>query len=230
VLVLDGGTASVTATTFDGNKRGVDVLGRSTLKSFDHNKLSASPEPALSIVAEQVAALGPGNTFDKAAHIEVTGGAPKGNATWTPQGVPYEVTEEISVADKAVLTLLPGIELAFDASQLVVGHYSEGTLKAVATTDKPIKLRALRDETPWKGLMFHSHTINSELVHVQLAQTSGDAGVMVERDAAVKLTAVACAKCANAAVTSQCGAKLTASEIKAEAGTPKAELKPDCGK
>jgi hypothetical protein len=229
VLYIDGGKATVTATAFEGNRRGVDVRGHATLKSFDQNKLSASPEPALSIVADQVAALGTGNTFGKDARIEITGGAVTGSATWNPQGVPFEVTEDITVADKAVLTLLPGIELAFDtSSQIVVGDYSEGTLKAIGTAATPIKLRARRDDAPWKGLLLRSHTINTELAHVQLAHTGGDAGVIVQRDAVVKLTSIACAHCANAAVSSQCGAKLTTTEIKADTGTPKAEVKPDC--
>jgi len=42
------------------------------------------------------------------------------------------------------------------------------------------------------------------------------------------VTDVACAKCTNATLESKCGSKLTASGVKAGAGTPKDHVKPDC--
>jgi len=39
---------------------------------------------------------------------------------------------------------------------------------------------------------------------------------------------VSCAKCTNATLTSQCGAKLAATGVKAGDGTPKDVIKPEC--
>ncbi|HEY0194731.1 MAG TPA: hypothetical protein VGC42_26645 [Kofleriaceae bacterium] len=226
-LMMEGGVASITGVTFDQNKRGVNIKGEPALKAFDHNKLSASAGPALEIVADQIGGLGTGNTFDKDAHIQVTRGKIQHTAVWQPQGVPYEVTQELTIDDKVVLTLSPGVELAFATDQqLSVGYSSDGTLKASGTADKPITLRPLRDDVTWKGVWFYEHAAASELAHVQISSTSGDAAIQVEHNASVKLSDITGTRCAGAVVTSKCGATLTTSAIKAVGGT--AELKPSC--
>jgi len=108
-----------------------------------------------------------------------------------------------------------------------VGYDDEATLKAVGSADKPIKLHGVRDGT-WKGIYLYGHARGCELANLQLAGVSGDAGVVVERDAEAKVADVGCAKCSNATLSSECGAKLTATGIKAGDGTPKAENKPTC--
>lgn len=228
-VFLDHGTASITGTTFQGNLRAVNVGTGSTLKTFDHNTVSAGSGAALTIAADQVGALGAGNTFDKEARIEVLGGEIQSSVTWTPQTVPYEITGEISVNQRATLTLAPGIDLAFAAEQqLSIGYSSDATLKAIGTADRPIKLHAMRDDASWKGVYLYEHAFGNELAQVQLTGASGDAGIVVHRGATGKITDVACARCAAATLTSQCGARLTTAGIKAEAGTPRAEIKPDC--
>lgn len=141
----------------------------------------------------------------------------------------YEITSEVTVDDKQTLTLAPGVELAFGADQqLSIGYSSEGTLKAVGTKDKPIKLHATRDDVTWKGLFLYDHALGSELANLQLAGTSGDAGIVVERAASAKITDVTCAKCKGGVLTSKCGAQITTSGIKAGEGTPAGEIKPTC--
>jgi hypothetical protein len=230
-IYLDHGTATITGTTFKDNKRGVNLKNEATLKGFEQNKLSASPEPALATFADAVGSLGTGNTFDKDAHIEVTGGKITRSQTWLPQGVAYEITNEVSVDDKQTLTLAPGVELAFGADQqLSIGYSSDGTLKAVGTKDQPIKLHATRDDVAWKGLWLYGHALGSELANLQLAGTSGDAGILVDQGATAKITDVACAKCKGGTLTSKCGATITTSGIKAGDGTPTGEIKPTCNK
>lgn len=226
-LYVNDGALSLAKSSFKDNKRGVNLKRKTKLKALEGTTFSASAEPALALEADLVGAIGAGNTFDKDAHIEIAGGRIEHSATWQPQTVAYDVASELQV-EKATLTLAPGVELAFADEELTVGYNNDSTLKAIGTKDKPIKLRALRDDATWKGLRLYGHAVNSELAFVHVAQTSGDAGIIVERDAVAKLSDVACAKCANAAVTSKCGAKLTATNIKADAGTPKGELKPSC--
>ncbi|HET9626047.1 MAG TPA: hypothetical protein VFP84_32020 [Kofleriaceae bacterium] len=228
-LYLDHATASVTGTSFKDNKRGVTIKAGSTIKAFDHNQLSASPEPAISSVANAIGSLGAGNTLDKDAHIEVTEGRIERTQTWLPQGVAYEITSELSVDDKAMLTLAPGVELAFAGDQqLSVGYSSDGTLKAAGTKDAPIKLRATRDDVPWKGVWLYGHALGSELSNVQITGTGGDAGIVLDHGASAKIADVTCTRCKNAALTSKCGATFTATNVKAGAGTPTGELKPTC--
>jgi hypothetical protein len=230
-LYLDRGTATITGTTFKDNKRGVNIKDGTTIKSFDQNKLSASPEPALATVADAVGGLGSGNTFDKDAHIEITGGKIAHAQTWLPQGVAYEIINEVTVDDKQTLTLAPGVELAFAGDQqLSIGYNSDGTLKAVGTKDQPIKLHATRDDVTWKGLFLYGHAVGSELANLQLAGTSGDAGIIVEQGASAKLTDIACARCKGGTLTSKCGATITTAGIKAGEGTPTGEIKPTCNK
>jgi hypothetical protein len=230
-IYLDHGTATITGTTFKDNKRGVNVKNDSTIKGFDQNKLSASLEPAFATIADAVGALGGANTFDKDAHFEITGGKVTHAQTWLPQGVPYEIINEVTVDDKQTLTLAPGVELAFAGDQqLSIGYSSDGTLKAVGTKELPIKLHATRDDVTWKGLFLYDHALGSELANLQLAGTSGDAGIIVEHGASAKITDVTCAKCKNGVLTSKCGATLTTSGIKAGTGTPAGEIKPTCDK
>lgn len=227
-LMIDRGTATVTATTFKDNKRGVNIKNEATIKSFDQNKLSASPEPALATIADAVGGFG-SNTFDKDAHLEITGGKIAHTQTWQPQGVAYEITSEVTVDDKQTLTLAPGVELAFAGDQqLSIGYNSDGTLKAVGTKEQPIKLHATRDDVTWKGLFLYGHALGSELANVQLAGTGGEAGIIVEHGASAKLTDITCAKCKGGVLTSKCGATITTSGIKAGDGTPAGEIKPTC--
>jgi hypothetical protein len=224
-LVIDGATAAVSGSTFKDNLRSVNVKKDSKLKGFEQNRLGASKEPALRLYPEQIAGLGAGNVFDKDAHIEVSGGEIKSQVVWQPQTVPYEVTGEISVGGKGTLTLAEGVDVVFaDGQQLSVGYSDQGTLKVLGTTAKPVQLRG----GSWKGVYLYGGARGCELANVQLAGVTGDAGIVVEGDAEAKVTDVACAKCQNATLTSKCGAKLTATGIKAGDGTPKDEIKPTC--
>jgi hypothetical protein len=228
-LYLDHATAAVTGTTFKDNKRGVVIKAGSTIKAFEHNQLSASPEPAISSVANAIGGLGTGNVLDKDAHIEVTEGRIERTQTWLPQGVAYEITSELTVDDKAMLTLAPGVELAFAGDQqLSVGYGSDGTLKAAGTKEAPIKMHATRDDVTWKGVWLYGHALGSEISNAQLTGTGSDAGIVLDRGASAKLADITCTKCKNAALTSKCGATFTATNVRPGAGTPTGELKPTC--
>jgi hypothetical protein len=143
--------------------------------------------------------------------------------------VPYELAEELAVDDKSVLTIQPGVELIFAAgTQLSVGYNDEASLKAVGTAEKPIRMHGAHDEPgAWKGVWFYEHARDSELTNVRLEDTGGEAGVLVKTGATAKVGDIACAKCENAAVTSECKAKLTLGAVKAEGGTPKDVIKPE---
>ena len=73
-----------------------------------------------------------------------------------------------------------------------------------------------------------AHALGCELSHVELADVTGDAGIVAVKDASARLTDVTCARCTTATLGWECGAHVTASQIGAGPGTPAAEHKPDC--
>jgi hypothetical protein len=224
-VMVDGAPVAIAGSTFKDNLRSVNLKKDTKLKGFEQNRLGASKEPALRLFPDQVGGLGAGNVFDKDAHIEVSGGEIKSSVTWQPMTVPYEVTGEISVGGKGTLTLAEGVDVVFaDNQQLSVGYTDQASLKVLGTAAKPVQLRG----SSWKGVYLYGGARGCELANVQLAGVTGDAGIIVEGDAEAKVTDVACAKCQNATLTSKCGAKLTATGIKAGEGTPKDEIKPTC--
>lgn len=226
---VEGGTAAVTGSAFADDRRALTVDDDGTLERFDDNQLGASPDPAIVLVADQVGGLGHGNRFASGARIEIAGGTVKRSATWRPQGVPYEVTGETMVDEKATLTLAPDVDLAFkDGQAFEIGYYSDGTLKAVGTAAHPVKMRGLGDKSAWKGLLLNAHALGCEIAHVELADVDGDAGIVVSKDATARVSDVSCVRCAAATLASECGARLAATDISAGDGTPKAELKPEC--
>jgi hypothetical protein len=226
---VDAAPVAIAGSIFKDDARSVVLHPGAKLKKLENNSFGASKGPALSLSPDQVGGIGAGNRFDKDARIEVGGGPVKESATWAPQTVPYDVTGEISVGGKATLTLEPGVELVFgENQQLSVGYDDDGTLKAVGAADRPVTLRGLRADGPWKGVTLYGHARGCELQNVALSGVTGDAGIIVERDAEAKVADVSCARCMAATLTSQCGAKLAASGVKAGDGTPKDEIKPTC--
>lgn len=229
ILVDSASTLSLTSSTFKGNKLGVTVSNEGKIGAFEKNSFDAADKPALALPASQVGNLGAGNTFASGAHIEITAGKVKTKATWQPQTVPYEASEEISVDEKGVLTLQPGVDIIFaSGTQLSVGYGGDASLKAAGSADKPIHLHGAHDEPgAWKGVFFYDNASDSVLTNARIEDTGGEAGVTVRDGATVKIGDLTCAKCENAAVTSTCKAKLTLGAVKAEGGTPKDVLKPE---
>jgi len=229
ILVDSSSTLSLTNSSFKANKLGVTVSNEGKIKAFEKNAFDAADKPALALPASEVGNLGAGNAFASGAHIQITAGKVKTKATWAPQTVPYEASEEISVDEKGQLTLQPGVDIVFaSGTQLSVGYSDEASLKAAGSGDKPIHLHGAHDEPgAWKGVFFYEHARDSELSNARIEDTGGEAGVTVRDDATVKVADIACAKCEGGAVTSTCKAKLTLGTVKAESGTPKDVVKPE---
>jgi hypothetical protein len=232
VIMVDHGDLAVTNTAFKGNRLGVTCAeeAEDVKLAIDKSSFDGGEKPAVAIMARQVGGLGASNSFAKDAHIMVRGGTVRGTVTWPALSVPYEIAREVTVEEKGQLTLAAGVELVFAKDQqLSVGYSSEGTLKAMGTADKPVKLRGEHDEADaWKGVYFYGSARDSELNHVRIEGAGAEAAVQVKEGAAVKIDGLSGAKCANAVVTSDCKAKLTVANVKAENGTPKDVIKPEC--
>ena len=224
-LRLDGGTLTVTGTTFDTNLRSVDVRG-GTL-DFDHNRIAASGEPAMKISADLVGGLGSNNTYDSGARIEVLGGILKESATWRPQSVPYQIMDSIFLENNAALTLQPGVDLAFVRfARLEVGSQGQASLKAVGTPDRPIVLRAQLGNEMWSGVVLAGRTTSAELANVVISDTRGDAAIAIGDGVPAKLTAVRCVRCPHELYSTGCRSAVTASDVVTD-GTP-TNVKPVC--
>jgi len=226
-LTLDGGTLTVTGTRFEGNQRALVARERGTLQRFDHNRIAACPEPALTLDADQVGGLGPDNVFDNEAQIQITGGTVKRSATWAPQGVPYQVDSRISVENNATLTVLPGVEMVFDhGAGLNIGFRSDGSLKALGTADRPITLRPAHQGLPWFGVSLSLRTVSAELAHVVFNDNANEAAITIADGVPVTLTDVRCVHCAHDLYRAGCRATVTASGVVSD-GEP-THFKPFC--
>lgn len=74
------------------------------------------------------------------ADVIAVHGTVDGDSTWRALGLPYAVTGDLAVegADTPVLTLSPGVRLAFAGAALTVGDGAAGALSAVGTADERV--------------------------------------------------------------------------------------------
>jgi hypothetical protein len=221
---------SVKSSTFKDNRAALVIDDVVKLQAYEGNKHSGSEKRTLHVSPSQLSAVGAGNTYEgEGERIEVRGGEVKESGTWTPQAVATEVTGDVNVDGRAVLTLSPGVDLRFrEGASFSVGYSEQAGLKAVGTAEQPIKLRGVREEAGgWEGVVLYNNARDTVLEHVEVSHTGGKAGVYAHPNATATIKNLTCVKCAVAALTYECNAKLTASDVKAGEATPEAEKKPE---
>jgi hypothetical protein len=121
----------------------------------------ASDRFAISVQAPSFAGIGTSNTFNDGSMIEVLGGTVSSTTTWANPGTVIAVTDNLFVdgPDKPVLTLGPGVTLAFaaqyPATTFGIGNATGGKLVAVGTTSDHVVITSLASEQnqgDWVGI------------------------------------------------------------------------------
>ncbi len=252
VRVYSEGEAAVDGATFSGG--GTDDGGALTAKNgarltlgtvvFKDNKLGlwvddgasfASAKPLTFTGNERAAHLGPSgfgalagaNVFAAGQIVEIAGGAPHADTTWRAQArVTAQVLGDVSIDDGRILTIQGGATYQWKAgASLSVGYNSPGTLRIAGRVDAPVVFTAIPRGDPWGGVQLYGMARATELSFLDLADVSGDGGVVARAGAVGTLDHVTCARCAATAAPA-CGAKLGTAAVTAGAGTAVAVVTP----
>lgn len=226
VAVKRGGKLTLGDVAFKDNKLGLSAEDQSTLAApkpltFAGNELAARLSPTA------LGALTAANGFGDADVIEVTAGNVRATTTWLTQPkVKVHVMGDVAVEGDFTLTVAAGgTYLWKGGTGLSVAYHGGGTLKVAGTEAAPVTFGALVPAEPWTGIRLDEGAKNVELTHLQLADVSGDAGIVATRSALGKLDHVTCARCA-ATVAPACGAKLDTAGATAGEKTAVAIKKP----
>lgn len=219
---------SIKNCTFKSDKRGVqfetDDVG---VTAFEGNVFDATTD-AIALGPKVMGKIG-ATTYPDGAKLSLKGGKIDVDTTWKAQAAQIEVKGAIAI-DKARLTIEAGTKLVFgDDGVFEVGYYDTAGLQLLGTADKPIELRGSRDEeSGWKGIHLYDHARANIVKHVVIHDAGEAAGVIADANAELAVEDYTCDKCKAAALSSACGAKVTATNVKAAGGTPKGEIKPTC--
>jgi len=134
-----------------------DAAGFAAFADNDFKKLGRPA--AIDMPARAVAGLGGGNRFDPKAHVLVRGGQVVRSAKWQNPGAPLVLAGEVYVdgeaGQRAVLELVPGLELRFtEAAALLIGYSGLGGLNARGTAEAAITFTAHERREPggWRGV------------------------------------------------------------------------------
>jgi hypothetical protein len=223
VVELRGGQLSLSHTTFRSNRVGVTADDAARIAVFTENKFAATPIAA-ALPAALIGALGEGNAYDRDSRIKARGGAIKGKVTWTAQGVPIELAEEVTV-DAGELILAAGVELiAGAAAKLTIGQNETAALKVEGTFESPVTIGPAGSS--WPGITLASQARGNVLEHLVLTSASAASAIEVAGEVDADLRSVTCSKCSGAVVGWSCGAKVTSSQVLAADGTPLIDRKP----
>jgi hypothetical protein len=227
VLVDREGKAKIVASKIVDSVQGVITRADDATLSIEGTTFERVPTPFV-LHPNVVAGLLSGNVYDATATGRVEEGKVAKDATWTLQALPLVFAGEITV-EKAKLALPAGFVGRFErGAKIVVGTWDASEFTAIGTAEAPILLEGAVDEpSVWGPIAINSKTTKAELVHVRVKGTSGEAAIEVARDAIVTLDHVTGAKLEGAIVKSDCGSKLTATNLVAEEGTPKTTIDPE---
>jgi RHS repeat-associated protein len=99
------------------------------------------------------------------------------DTTWNLAGSPYIVTNSITVAAGATLTVAPGTEVRFNRNQ---GIWVDGTLSAVGTAASPITFTGTTETLDWwRGISIEdAGTASFEWCDIGYAGYSSEAGIL----------------------------------------------------
>lgn len=217
----------VSASRITDSAQGVVARGESSTISVETTTFERVPTPYV-LHPNLIVGLLAGNVYDTTAVARVEGGNVTKDATWTLQSLPFVFLGELTV-EKVKLALPAGFVGRFErGAKIVVGTWDSSEFAAIGTAEAPIVLEAAVDEpSVWGPIALNAKTVKAELAHVKLKGMAGEAGIEVARDAVVTLDHVTGTKLEGAIVKSDCGSKLTATNLVAEEGTPKTTIDPE---
>ncbi|MGB3051294.1 MAG: putative Ig domain-containing protein [Polyangiales bacterium] len=129
--------------------------GSENIDWFDGNQLTSNGRAPINIGSDEVSTLGAdldllGNGEDR---VFVRGSlVSRADASWSNYGVPFYLSNDISVRAGSTMTIAPGTEMRFaPAGRLTVSTNGEdGTLVAAGTPEAPIRM--LADSGSWNGI------------------------------------------------------------------------------
>jgi hypothetical protein len=227
---VEGGKLSVTNSIIKDNVVGVSVDQAGDLKAFDKNETGGNKEAALVVHPNHLGVLGASNVYAAGEKLVVHNGDSGKAATWAVQaGAEIVVDGEIYV-DGGAVTIPAGATYSFtEAGAIYVGYNKEGALVVQGTKDKPVTFKGVRDDSgTWKGVELYSRASGSSLENVVVKNAGGAGGVRISGgQASVKVNGLTCATCEAAALTWDCGSKVTQTGVKHDGGTPKGALAPE---
>ena len=229
-VVRVDGALSLVSCTFRRNAGGVSMTSRAKIKAFDDNAFQGNERWALLVYPQHLGGLGSTNRYGEADRIDVFGGTVEETMTWRAQRTLVEVLGDLRVDGRTELSVESGSRFAMkDKTRIVVGDRDNASLRLMGTAERPIEIFGMRDEPgSWGGIRLLDASRDSVLEHVRLRDAGGDGGVFVEGEANATITALSCARCGAPALAYGCAAKVVSSDVRAEEGTERVEVKLGC--
>ena len=196
-----GTEVTITGTNFGGTNTQNDVEfngTNATVKSASTTVLVVDvPENAtsgsVSVTVNGESATGPNFTVIDATaslcgQIEIIE-----NTTWEDiapgDAIDYLVQCAISVKANALLTIQPGVNIAFEGEDSGIFTSEGGGIKAVGSSEKPIKfLGTSESKGTWKGIYFGSTHPENRLEHVTVMHAGRSASGQSGEKGAVQLS------------------------------------------
>jgi hypothetical protein len=228
-VLVSAGKLSVRGSIFRENAAGVQILPEGKLLAVDGCTFEKNTAYAIQLSPNQFAALG-ANTYDARSRLRLLRGTVNETQTWKAQGAIVELTDQLMVEGKNILTVEAGTQLEVrDGVDIAVGYNDQGGLRLTGTAEKPIVVAGVRHEPgAWAGIVLYPNARDSVFEQVVIKDAKTGLGLKGPSTATVK--GFVCANCAEAALTYECDSKVTAQTVKADGGSAKAEVKPDCPK
>jgi hypothetical protein len=183
----------------DGVLGGGTGAGTGHFTQFTGNTISNSAGHAINIGANYVRTLGTGNTYTANTHNDILlrGGAVLTTGTWLNQGVPYNISESVSVENEdgsnPILTISAGTTVEMQADvEFWVGYYWPGGLIADGTADTIFFTSASPSPAggDWKSISFYTFAIDgsSKLKNCVVEYAGNDLGNIVVTNSMPEIT------------------------------------------
>ncbi len=213
---------SVADCKFLNNHGGVVLEGGDLrISEFARNTFEASI-PSLQASAQAFGALGEGNVFPPDAQLRIEGGRIERDARWRDPGQAIEVTSPIWVQSEATLTIDAGVDLRVrDGFTLAIGEVYGGSVRIEGTAEAPVTIFGIHDRRgTWDAVRLHPRSTGNVIQHLRLRNAGGEAAVSVLGEADLKVEHLSCARCYSPALTWTCGARVVATEVSFQDGSP----------
>lgn len=163
-----GSSPTITNNQFSNNdKRAIEVAAAGAPTIYGNTAISSGDYfLSASVTSVPLISLGSNTTTGGTVNaIEVPGGTVALDATWPDHGIPYIVSDDLTVGLDATLTLTPGSTFRFSPTAHHIFKV-DGTLIAQGTADFPITFtsaKAIPHSGDWVGLYFTNTSVNSVL-------------------------------------------------------------------
>lgn len=146
--------------------------GRDELMLKD-NTITSGKAPMIMLAAYPTMISGGTYSGNEMDAIVVKSDQLTGQHTWTELGVPYRISNSVSLQSGANLTIQPGVTLEFeDNGSLDVNENASGdsSLIAIGTNEKPIVFTAVNKiSAAWQGLRFDTLSPLNEVAFATIA-------------------------------------------------------------